>query len=161
MEKKENKLRKVSGVMKKTVKRVTRKTSMQKVVETMAKNKISCVVVTEYKKPIGVITERDILKKVVLKKLDVEQTKAEDIMTKKLVTVTPENYLVPAGRLMKNKKVRRFPVVNDKGHLVGVITETDILAGIINLVKHLDWKLVKMRISVAEYVQKLKESKFL
>ena len=158
---KENKLRKVSGVMNRSVKRVRKDTSMRKVVETMAENKISCVVVTESRKPLGVITERDILKKVVLKNLDVDKTKAEQVMSKKLVTVTPENDLVPTGRLMKKRKVRRFPVINNNKNLVGIVTETDILEGIISLVKHLDWKLVKMRISVAEYAKKLKESKFL
>jgi CBS-domain-containing membrane protein len=62
---------------------------------------------------------------------------------------------------MKMKKVRRFPVTNDKGELIGLVTQTDILEGIIKLVKHIDWKLVTMKISVEEYIEKLKDSRIL
>ncbi|MFW6449901.1 MAG: CBS domain-containing protein [Nanoarchaeota archaeon] len=161
MEKDENKLRKINAIMKKRVKQARKDTPVKKIVEVMAKNKISCIVVTENKKPLGVITERDIIRKVLYKGLDVNETTAEKVMSKKPVTLLPENDIVPAGRMMKEKGVRRFPVVDNNGHLKGVVTQTDILEGIINLVKFLDWKLVKMKISVTEYVQKLKESKFL
>ena len=82
-------------------------------------------------------------------------------MTGPVVCVPPESDLVPTGELMKKKKVRRFPVTNDKGELIGLVTQTDILEGIIHLVKHIDWKLVTMKISVEEYIEKLRDSKII
>ncbi len=151
--------RKIRKIMNKKVKTVTKSATLKKVAEIMAKYSISCVVVIERKKPIGVITERDIIKKVSLKGLSLDDTKANDIMSTPVYTVDPDADLIPTGRLMKKKKIRRFPVTDKKGNLVGLVTETDILEGIIDLVKHLDWKLVSMKISVAEYLEKLKTSK--
>ncbi len=153
--------RKISGVMKKSVKTVRPDAKVRKVVQLMSDRNISCVVITEGKKPVGIVTERDILKKVVLSGMDIDENSVKEIMSTELITASPESDLIPTGRYMKRKKIRRFPVTNENGNLVGLVTETDILEGIISLVKFLDWKLVKMRISVADYLQKLKDTKFL
>ncbi len=157
----DDKYRKIESVMNKSVKTVRPGSKLRKVVELMSDGNISCVVVTEYRKPVGIITERDVLKKVVINDISLDDSYAKDIMSKDLITASPDSDLIPTGRYMKRKKIRRFPVTNKNGNLVGVVTETDVLEGIIGLVKHLDWKLVKMRVSFSDYLKELKDSKFI
>ena len=91
----------------------------------MGKNEISCVVITKDKKPIGVITERDMTKTAVAKNLDSEKTKAKDIMSKPVVSISPDMNIYYTKKLMKEKKFRRFPVTKNN-KLVGLITKTDL-----------------------------------
>jgi acetoin utilization protein AcuB len=56
-----------------------------------------------------------------------------DIMTEKVVTVTPESPLVEAARLMVEKKIGGLPVVNESNRVVGVITETDIFKAFVEM----------------------------
>jgi len=153
--------REIRGVMTKNVATTTEETAIINAAKQMSSKLISCVVVVKNKKPVGIVTERDLIQRIIVKGKDAKKTKVKDIMTAPVVTVPPESDLVPTGELMKKKKVRRFPVTNDKGDLIGLVTQTDILEGIIRLVKHIDWKLVTMKISVEEYIEKLKESKIL
>lgn len=153
--------REIKSVMTKNVATITEEASAWSAAKQMSSKTISCVVVIKNKKPVGLLTERDLISRLVVRVKDPKKTKVKDIMTEAPVCVPPESDLVPTGELMKKKKVRRFPVTNDKGELIGLVTQTDILEGIIRLVKHIDWKLVTMKISVEEYIEKLKESKIL
>jgi len=157
----EEEYREIKSVMTRNVAVVGEEAQILKAAQQMSSKSISCVVVTKNKKPLGIVTERDLIQRIIVKGKDSRRTKVADIMTTPVVTVPPESDLVPTGELMKKKKVRRFPVTNDKGELIGLVTQTDILEGIIRLVKHIDWKLVTMKISVEEYIEKLKESKIL
>jgi len=157
----EEHLRKIKSVMSKKVLCVKESEKISDVARMMAKKSFSCVIVLHGKKPTGVVTERDIIKRLVAEKKDIKTTTIKEIMTTELITVTDNFDLVPVGQLMKKKKVRRFPVVNKDGNLVGLVTQTDIVEGILSLIKHLDWKLVTMRISIEEYIDKLKESKII
>ncbi len=116
----------VSELMTRAVVKVTPDESLKKVVELMAKSSISCVVVVKGKSPVGLITERDILKKVVLKNKSIARTKTRAIMTSPIVTVKPETEFHQAGELMKKKHIRHLAVVNDNNELIGLITQTDI-----------------------------------
>jgi CBS domain-containing protein len=153
--------REIGNVMSKDVFTVSEEDNVLQVAKQMASRQFSCIVVTRMKKPMGILTERDLIQRVIVKGIDAKKTKVKDIMSSPVVSVPPEADLVPTGELMKKKKVRRFPVTDDKGKLIGLVTESDILQGIIKLVKHLDWKLVTMKISVEEYIDKLKESRIL
>jgi CBS domain-containing protein len=157
----EDDYRDIRGIMQKDLVTMTEDDKVIEAAKTMSKKAISCIVVTKGKKPVGVITERDLLKKIVVDGRDAKKTTIGEVMSKPVVTIPPESDFVPAGELMKRKGVRRFPVVDDNGNLIGLVTQTDILEGIIKLVKHLDWKLVTMKISVEEYIEKLKESRII
>ena len=153
--------REIRSIMSKKVLTISPEKSVYEAAKQMSNKLYSCIVVTEGKKPAGIITERDLIKRVIVKGVEPKRTKISSIMTKPVVSVPPESDLVPTGELMKKKQVRRFPVTDDSGNLIGLVTQTDILEGIIKLVKHLDWKLVTMKISVEEYIEKLKESKII
>ncbi len=77
-------------------------------------------------KSIGIITERDIVKRVVAKNLKPDTVKAKEIMTTPLVTIEPEETISDAARRMTRLDIRRLGVIY-KGNLVGIISSKDIL----------------------------------
>jgi CBS domain-containing protein len=82
--------------------------------------------IVEGDKLIGTLTDRDIAIRVVAEGRDSEQTKVEDVMSRDLVTIDPEQDLDEALRLMAQHQVRRIPVVEEDGRLVGVVAQADV-----------------------------------
>lgn len=94
----------------------------------MASHSISCVIVSDRNKPVGMITERDIIKFVAEKKLLSE--KIEKIMSSPVITA-PENARVhEVAHLFKKKGIRRVVAVDDQGLIAGIVTQTDIMRGL-------------------------------
>jgi CBS domain-containing protein len=77
-------------------------------------------------KSIGIITERDIVKRVVAKNLKPDTVKAREIMTTPLVMIEPEATIIDAARRMTRLDIRRLGVIY-KGNLVGIISSKDVL----------------------------------
>ena len=93
----------------------------------MDKNNLGAVIVqNKVGKPIGIITERDIVKRVVAKNLKPDTIEAKEIMTTPLVTIEPEASITDAARRMTRLDIRRLGVIY-KGNLVGIISSKDIL----------------------------------
>ena len=90
-------------------------------VECMAEKGVDSAIITEGEKPVGVITERDILYKVVLKKFDPSKVKLREIMSTPIIKVSPETPLREALKIMAEKNIRRILVVEDD-RVLGVIT---------------------------------------
>jgi len=153
--------REIKSVMTRNIATISADAPVLRAAKQMSDKTISCVVVVKGKQPLGILTERDLIHRIIVKCRDPKKTTVSDVMTAPVISVPPESDLVPTGELMKKKKIRRFPVTNDKGELIGLVTQTDILEGVLRLIKHIDWKLVTMKISVEEYIEKLKESKIL
>ncbi len=84
------------------------------------------IVTNKVGKSIGIITERDIVKRVVAKNLKPDTVKAKEIMTTPLVTIEPEATITDAARRMTRLDIRRLGVIY-KGNLVGIISSKDIL----------------------------------
>jgi len=97
-------------------------------IELMTKNDIGSVVVTENQKPVGILTERDILKKVCAKELSAKAVTAREVMSEPLITIEADSRLGEAALLMTRKDVRRL-LVTDKKKVVGIITQKDITRG--------------------------------
>ncbi|MDR0372051.1 MAG: CBS domain-containing protein [Nitrososphaerota archaeon] len=98
-----------------------------KAAASMDMNDLGAVIVNNKTgKPIGIITERDIVKRVVAKNQKPDTIKAKEIMTTPLVTVEPEATISDAARRMTRLNIRRLVVIY-KGNLVGIITSKDIL----------------------------------
>ena len=98
----------------------------------MVEKNIGSIVVTEDGKPVGILTERDIMKKVCQ---DVEcgrGVRVEEIMSKPLITIEADARLGKAALLMMDKNVRRLLVV-EKGEIVGIVTKKDITRGTLNV----------------------------
>ncbi len=131
---------KIENVMVSDVIKVEADATIRQAVDLMNKHEIGClVVVDEEERPVGILTERDLLRRVLAKRRDPVKIKVNQVMSKPLVTGTPHMNLEVAVRLMFRKKIKKLPVVED-GRLVGLVTLTDIVRvqpHIIKMVKRL------------------------
>jgi CBS domain-containing protein len=102
---------------------------------TMQKNDFGCVIVTNSAgKSIGIITERDLVIRVLAPNLKPDMVKAKEIMTTPLVTIEPDASITDAARRMNRLDVRRLGVIY-KGNLVGIISSKDVLGVMPELVE--------------------------
>jgi CBS domain-containing protein len=115
----------IRKIMVKEVKTVPMDTSVQKAVEIMNKNRINCLVVTYNKRIAGILTERDLLERVLEKGKDPKETKVSEIMTRQVLVGKPTMELVEASNFMFEKNVKKLPIM-EKNQLVGIVTLTDI-----------------------------------
>ena len=100
-------------------------TIIEKAVKTMNQHEIGCLIVCENGKPIGIMTERDLLKRVLEQGKPPTTVKVEEIMSRPVIYGNPSMELEDAARLMFRKKVKKLPIIKD-GELVGLITLTDL-----------------------------------
>jgi len=118
---------KIENVMVSDVITVEAEATVRQAVDLMNTHEIGClIVVDEEEKPVGILTERDLLRRVLANRKDPVRTKVSQVMSKPLVTVTPHMDLEVAVRLMFKKKIKKLPVVED-GQLVGLVTLTDMV----------------------------------
>ncbi|MFW6194206.1 MAG: cyclic nucleotide-binding/CBS domain-containing protein [Halobacteriota archaeon] len=92
----------------------------------MIKFGVGSILVTEDQKVMGIVTERDIVTKLIGENKVPHKVKVQDVMSSPLVTVTSSTSIREASDLMQRKGIRRLPVI-DNGNLVGIITDADIL----------------------------------
>lgn len=100
--------------------------SVQDVAMLMNRYQIGCVIIVDEGKPVGIITERDMLKRVICKGIAPEKVRVADIMTKPLVNASPNMRAGDAAKIMLKWNIKKLPVV-DEGRLVGLVTLTDLL----------------------------------
>lgn len=126
----------VREYMKSSVIRVDRNTILYEIAKVMTEKNIGSVIVVENGKPVGIITERDIVRAIGKgKKLD---TKAEEIMTASLITIKEDSPVTGALALMRQFNIRHLPVVNDKGELTGIISIRDIARAVDDMFENLE-----------------------
>ena len=97
----------------------------------MADKKVGALTVLEGSKLVGIISEVDFTKQVVLKGLSPENTPVKDIMTTRVLYVKPEQDIENCMVLMTEKRTRHLPVL-DEGELVGLISIGDVVKSIID-----------------------------
>ncbi len=108
------------------------------VIRSMNDKHVGSVIIVEHKKPIGIFTERDVLKKVVgSMAVDIHTTPIEYLMTKNPVTITLETTFTQIMAAMRLGKFRHLVIVDQKGHLEGIISIKDVLSRIVDLVNDL------------------------
>jgi len=117
----------VDKIMTKKVMTCSPDTSIMEAAKKMRSKTISSVVVIQGKKPVGIVTERDFTRKVVSVNLDTKKNPVSKIMTSPVISIPPETNIFYANEQMQKKNIRRFPVTNKNGDLVGIITQRDIL----------------------------------
>jgi len=116
---------KVEDVMVESVITVDSDSSVMKAVKIMNEHEIGCLVVTRRGRAVGIITERDLLNRIIAKSKNPSRTKVREIMTKPLVAGQPDMDLEDATKLMFERKIKKLPVV-EHGRLLGLITLTDV-----------------------------------
>ncbi len=92
----------------------------------MAKRGVSCAVITQSGGAIGIVTERDLVSKVVADAIDPTKVFVKDIMSTPLITISPNSTTNEAAAQMAEYKVRRLVVVDRTGGMVGIVTTGDI-----------------------------------
>ena len=106
---------------------VNQGTPIKEAVKFMEEKNIGSVIVVGGGKPVGIVTDRDILLRVVNKGLDPEKSSVDDVMTKEIVTLKEGMGLFEALEQVKGKGIRRFPIVDARGNLKGIMTLDDTI----------------------------------
>jgi len=117
---------KVSDIMTRNLVTVQKKKGLKEIIRVMANSKISSIIITDDERMVGILTERDLIKKILLPEKNVSKTNVDDVMTKDPLSVNSFTEISEASQMMKDKKIRHLPIV-DNEKLVGLITQTDIV----------------------------------
>jgi CBS domain-containing protein len=99
--------------------------TVKEAVEMMNKHGIGCLIAIKNEKPIGIMTERDILKRVIPESKNPEKAQVSEVMSTPLIAGGPDMYVEDAARLMFKKNIKKLPIM-EKGKLVGLLTISDI-----------------------------------
>lgn len=91
-------------------------------------NNIGAVVVQDKREVVGIVTDRDLALRVLGQGRDPRETRLADVMTRGVSTLTPDASRLEAIQLMRTRGIRRIPLVDEAGAIVGVVTLDDLLA---------------------------------
>jgi CBS domain-containing protein len=116
----------VRDIMAKNVKTVRTDDSVLDAVVKMNKFDVGSIIVTNSNRPVGIITAKNILGRVVESRLDASMVRAKDIMSSPLITIEPDTSVEDAARLMAQKKIKQL-VVMDKDKIHGILSTSDIV----------------------------------
>lgn len=126
---------------------------VMRAVKIMNENEIGCIIVTRKGRAIGIVTERDLLKRVIGKSKNPKTTKVREIMTKPLIAGHPDMDLEEATKLMFKMKIKKLPVIESEGDLRGLITLTDVARFQPQMIRFL--KRLSTRVSAPRRMQKV------
>ena len=107
--------------MTKEVIKISKDLTIFEAAKKISEKSVSSLVVVENDKPIAIISEKDIVKGILSKK-----TKVKDVMDKDFIIISPNNSFSQTTKYLREKKIKRFPVV-ENNRLIGLVTETDIV----------------------------------
>ena len=119
----------IENIMTRNPATATLNTSLHDVAQMMAENDCGCIPVVERegaRTPIGMITDRDIVLRTLAHNKNPLNMIAGEVMTDHVITVRPETTLEDCCLTMEHNHIRRVPVVNEKGDLVGIVAQADI-----------------------------------
>jgi len=116
----------VAEVMNKTVIVMDIHSDIPSIAREMVNCEAGSVIITENRKAIGIITERDLVKNIVAEDRRPSEVNAKEIFSTPLITIEPETSVVEASEIMLNANIKRLPVL-EKDTIIGVISTTDIL----------------------------------
>jgi signal-transduction protein with cAMP-binding, CBS, and nucleotidyltransferase domain len=133
----------VKDIMTKPAIKIGHKKTVQQAAKEMAKHRVGSIIILKNNNPIGIITETDLNKKIVVPAKNPKKLKVVDIMSSPIVFSYPNENIVAAVEKMERHKVKRLPVIS-KGKIVGIITNTDIARASPEMMDILNFRL-KMR----------------
>jgi len=126
---------------------VERSESVRSAIELMRAHHVGNVIVIERtnggSRPLGILTDRDIVIELLAKDVDLATVSVGDVMSDDLHTVHEDAKLLDATKVMRTKGIRRLPVVNTQGSLVGILAVDDILGLIMEQLSDLVGLIVK------------------
>lgn len=116
----------VRDIMARNIKTVKPDDSVHTAVQKMIKFDIGSVIVVSSGRPIGIITETNIMRRIVGPRMDPTTVWVKDIMSSPLISIGENSAVEEAAKIMADRKINRLPVINGK-KLVGLISSTDIV----------------------------------
>lgn len=128
---------KVKEVMRRPVVTVGPKDAVWQALEVMRSTNIGAVVVAEGERPVGILTESDVVRLLVDRGMGITEllsVPVESVMSRPVTTCSPDEDLVEAVNRMVERRVRRLPVVEGE-KLVGILTERDLLSALLELLR--------------------------
>jgi CBS domain-containing protein len=123
---------KLEDVMVKDLIGVEVNVSVRKALELMNRHEIGCLVVMRRGKLAGIVTERDMVKRVLLDFKDPEKIRVSEIMSKPVVVGAPQMGIEDAVKLMFKRNIKKLPVA-DNDQLIGLVTLTDLVLSLVTL----------------------------
>jgi CBS domain-containing protein len=115
----------VRDIMIKDLLTISENESALKAAQVMTENGVSCLIVLADDQPIGIVTERDFIKKICLKELKLSSVRVGDMMSRIRTSASPDTPIDVAVQRMVNNRIRRLPII-ENGKVVGIITVTDL-----------------------------------
>ncbi len=144
----------VKDVMSSPVVTISEDSTANRAAELMETDKLGCIIVTTKEgKPLGVITERDLVVRVLAKNLKPDAARSGEVMTSPLITIEPDATIAEAARRMSRLDVRRLGVIY-KGQLIGLLSSKDILAVVPDLLETIPEKTLIQRENETEEEEK-------
>ncbi len=116
----------VKNIMVSNVMTVKINTLVIDAVKVMNQHGIGCLVVTDNGNPVGIVTERDLLKRVLALSKNPKKIRVQEIMSRPLIVEKPDLEVEKVIELMFDRKIKKLPIVED-GKLLGLVTFTDLL----------------------------------
>ena len=118
---------KISGLMNGVVHKIHSGSTVSEAAAVLLTKDIGSLVVTGTGGPVGLITVRDILRKVTAARADPAEVQVKDVMSSPLISVNADASVGEAARKMIEMKIKRLGVTDDQGSLTGIVTMTDIV----------------------------------
>jgi len=116
---------KVKDLMTKDIITVSESINITQAALIMKKHKVSCLIVKKNKKAHGVVTERDLVYKILCINKNKKRYAVKDIMSRPVITISPDTSVLESSTVMKYSGIKQIPVV-EKDKIIGIITQTDI-----------------------------------
>jgi predicted transcriptional regulator len=117
----------VGDCMKKGVITLNEESTVMEAAQLMRNNKIGSVIIVRNETPVGIVTEGDVTRKVVAEGKDPRKTLLKEIMHSPLKKIGPSEPIEKVAGILRDESIKRLPVVNENGKLIGIIGETDIV----------------------------------
>lgn len=122
----------VSQIMTKHVVTIDINGSASDAARRMMEHNVGSVIVVKKNEPVGIVTERDLVREVVATDTRPVEMRIARLMKSPLITISPDSSLIDVARKMVKMNIRRLPVVGE-GELLGIVTDTDVIAASVEL----------------------------
>ncbi|HZD43629.1 MAG TPA: CBS domain-containing protein [Methanomicrobiales archaeon] len=101
--------------------------TISRIIQLMQEKSVGSVVITDLDLPVGIITDRDILLRVIAEKMNPDETFVREVMTRDPVMIREDTGVYEAIRILEGKWFRRLPIVDDQGILKGIVSIDDLM----------------------------------
>lgn len=115
----------VKEIMRKNVISISQEMTIKDAAVMMDDSNVGCIIVTKENNPIGILTERDFVKRVSAKEKPLS-THLSEVMSTPLITISPDETIWEAAEIMKKNKIHKIPV-QQNNKIIGILTSTDIV----------------------------------